>query len=135
MSDVEPLVYFIDPDEEMGDIKGLCADAAVETRFFSSAEDFLANFDASRVSCLVTDCTLPGMNSLDLMRRLRECGHFVPTILLAECSEVSTVVAAVKAGAKDCVEKEAGNKRVFDKICETLHLARRPCSIRVKATF
>jgi FixJ family two-component response regulator len=49
---------------------------------FASAEAFLASGFVYRTSCLITDVRMPGMNGLDLQKRLKEDGNCPPIIFV-----------------------------------------------------
>ena len=53
---------------------------AVET--FVSADDFLASGRLSETACLVLDVQMPGLNGLELQRRLIAEGHQVPIVFI-----------------------------------------------------
>jgi FixJ family two-component response regulator len=49
---------------------------------FASAQEFLAGYDPKRPGCLVLDVHLPGIDGVELHRRLTRDGAYVPTIFL-----------------------------------------------------
>ena len=54
---------------------------------------------------IVLDVTMPGMNGVELCRRLRESGNDVPICMLSARDEVEDRVAGLKAGADDYLVK------------------------------
>lgn len=79
--------------------EGLC----VET--FASAEAFLSLRDPSSHGCLVLDVTMPGMDGLDLQRRLAEAGRSMPIVFVTGHGDIPMSVRAIKAGAADFLTK------------------------------
>jgi FixJ family two-component response regulator len=71
----------------------------------TSAEEFLASYDAERVGCLITDLRLPGMSGIALLQELAARGSTLPVILLTGYGETRTAVQALKLGAFDFIEK------------------------------
>ena len=67
--------------------------------------DALGGLDDGAVGCVLTDVRMPGLDGLDLLRRLRQCGFGRPVIVMTAHGDVSTAVRAMKAGAADFVEK------------------------------
>jgi two-component system CheB/CheR fusion protein len=112
----EPIVYIIDDD---ADVRGmLCAVLKENGRKvvdFASSEAFLG---ASRPAggCLLVDAGLPGMNGIELLRRLQEMGDSLPAIVITGNSDVAMAVEAMKAGAVDFIEKPVGRGELLASI-------------------
>jgi FixJ family two-component response regulator len=49
---------------------------------FSSAVEFLASPRLTETACLIADIHMPAMTGLELIRRLIDTGHAIPTILV-----------------------------------------------------
>ncbi len=69
----------------------------------ASAEEALSRLDG--IDVVVTDLSMPGMDGLDLLRRIRDEQPGVPVILLTARGSERTAVAAMKAGAHDYLTK------------------------------
>jgi two-component system response regulator HydG len=54
---------------------------------------------------VVTDLKMPGMDGLELLRRLREQDPHMPVIVVTAFGDVSSAVAAMRAGADDYLTK------------------------------
>lgn len=72
-----------------------------------SGEDALADFEAKnqRYDLLVLDVMLPGMDGFEVIRRLRDARHFLPTLMLTARSRPDDVVKGIAAGADDYLAK------------------------------
>ena len=57
------------------------------------------------VGCVLTDVRMPGLDGLELLRRLKRAGFGRPVVVMTAHGDVSTAVRAMKAGAVDFVEK------------------------------
>jgi FixJ family two-component response regulator len=75
----------------------------VET--FESAEAFLAWHERVAEGCLVLDVTMPGLDGLELQRRLAEMGQGLPIVFLTGHGDIPMSVRAMKAGATDFLTK------------------------------
>ena len=100
------LVFLVDDDPAVTRLLGRVlreAGWAVET--FDSAEAFLARPRPERYGCLVLDVSMPGLDGLELQRRLRETGQSLPIVFLTGDGDVRMSVQAIKAGAADFLTK------------------------------
>jgi FixJ family two-component response regulator len=75
----------------------------VET--FESAEAFLARSALDSPGCLVLDVTMPGLDGLELQRRLNEARHLLPIVFVTGHGNIPMSVQAIKAGATDFLTK------------------------------
>lgn len=86
-------------------VKSLLETLGVTVKTYDSAESLLAEFNQSKVDCLITALELPGMSGLELLEWMDTHDRTVPTILLATDGDVATAVTAMRAGAVDFLEK------------------------------
>src|SRR4029453_2881429 len=75
----------------------------VET--YESAEAFLARPDQKAYGCLVLDVTMPGVNGLELQRRLAATDEPLPIVFMSGHGDIPMSVRAIKAGANDFLTK------------------------------
>jgi len=66
---------------------------------FASAEEFLNSKSAAETACLILDLRMPGMNGLELQRRLSQNGNHVPIIFLSAHASEQEERSALGAGA------------------------------------
>jgi FixJ family two-component response regulator len=95
-----PLVAIVDDEEMVSEATG----ALIETfgfvaRAFTSAEAFLDSDCVSRTSCLVVDVQMPGLDGLQLHRKLTTAGHRIPVIFMTAFPDARLRKRALKAGA------------------------------------
>ena len=106
MTEVSPIVYLVEDDEAVRDaITVVLRSAAIVVRSYASAEELLVHYDSSHPHCLLLDIRLPGMNGLELQRRLRAEAPGVPIVLITGHADVPLATQAFKAGAVDFIEK------------------------------
>jgi CheY-like chemotaxis protein len=122
--DAVPVVGVIDPDPvARNGLRTLLRRLGVDVETFDSAESYLLAASGRHPACLIVDLLLPGMSGLELLRRLRSAGSDVPVVLLADESDVSTAVAAMREGATDFIEKPYVDVAVLKQVQKLL---RRP---------
>jgi len=78
-----------------------------------TALDFLKR---NPVDLVVLDLGLPGMDGLEVVRRLRETGSAVPIIILSSRDDEAGKVAALDLGADDYVSKPFGMEELSARI-------------------
>jgi len=78
----------------------------------------------------VVDVMMPGMSGVQLIERLKDQGHQLPTIVITGSGAVPIAVQEMKAGAVDFVEKPIGHedllasvKRALDETRDTAKLS------------
>ena len=77
------------------------------------ALDFLRR---NKVDLIVLDLGLPGLDGLDVIRRLRETGNVTPIIVLSSRDDEKGKVAALDLGADDYVTKPFGVEELAARI-------------------
>jgi FixJ family two-component response regulator len=63
-------------------IESLVESAGYTPRVFASAEDFLKSGTLAAATCLITDVRMPGMNGIELQRRIRLERPKLPVIFI-----------------------------------------------------
>jgi len=103
-----PCVIVVDDDAIVSlAIVSMVEDAGFCARRFGSAEALLGADRIEHAACVLLDERLPGMSGLEALRRLTAQGFRVPVIMITGAGDVATAVAAMKAGARDFIEKPA----------------------------
>jgi FixJ family two-component response regulator len=101
-----PTVFLVDDDP--GVLKALSRVLREEgwnVETFESAEAFLAQDDPNREGCLVLDVTMPGLDGLELQRRLAAEGQRFPIVFVTGHGDIPMSVQAIRAGATDFLTK------------------------------
>ena len=101
-----PTVFVIDDDMEVRmSIQGLLKAAGLHSKSFGTAEEFLANKIPDGPSCLVLDVSLPGVDGLELQRKLVDAGAPIPIIFITGHGDIPMTVKAIKSGAVEFLTK------------------------------
>jgi two-component system CheB/CheR fusion protein len=120
-----PTIFVIDDDPQICEaMRVVFEDNGQDVEVYPSAEAFLAAYHPGRQCCLLIDAYLPGMNGLELLRRLHEAGHSPAAIMITGNSDVQMVVRAMKAGAVDFIEKPIGRDDLIAAVERALEQSR-----------
>ena len=99
-------VYLVDDDPAVRKaLTRVLREEGLSVEAFESAEAFLARPSDRPGGCLVLDVTLPGLDGLELQRRLAEAGQALPIVFVTGYGDIPMSVKAIKAGAKDFLTK------------------------------
>src|SRR4026209_187065 len=99
MADATPIVFVVDDDVSVREsLELLIKSAGWQAETFPSGQDFLSRPPARVPRCLLLVVPLPGLNGLELQRRLAE-GADMPIIFITGHGDIPMTVQAMKAGA------------------------------------
>jgi len=123
VAESEPTVYVVDDDPGVLDaVQLLLRSVGLRARAFSSAGDFLEEYDPDSPGCLILDLRMPGMGGRELQKRLLEMEAELPIIFVTAHGDVPTAVEAVKDGAVDFIQKPFPDQKLLDKVNQALEL-------------
>jgi len=95
-----PLISIVDDDEALrNSLDDLVQSIGFRTQGFPSAEAFLNSSQARDTACLILDVRMPGMNGLDLQRRIVVTGWRIPIIFITSHADDNARARALEAGA------------------------------------
>jgi FixJ family two-component response regulator len=101
-----PTVFVVDDDAEVrSSIQGLLKAAGLRSESFGTAEEFLRNKVPDGPSCLVLDVSLPGVDGLELQRKLADAGFRIPIVFMTGHGDIPMTVKAIKSGAVEFLTK------------------------------
>jgi FixJ family two-component response regulator len=129
MSHATPIVFIVDDDVSVREsLESLIRWAGWHPETFASAQEFLSHPRVLAPSCLVLDVTLPGLNGLDLQKRVAVDRTDMPIIFITGYGDVPMTVQAMKAGAVEFLTKPFGDDVLLSAIrhaIERSHIALR----------
>jgi FixJ family two-component response regulator len=101
MSKVKPFVAIVDDDESVGRaIKRLLRSIGMQAEVFASGDrflEFLSSVPSYRPDCVILDVQMPGLNGLEVQRRLAGTG--MPVIFITAHDDIGVREQALSAGA------------------------------------
>ncbi|MCK5446004.1 MAG: response regulator transcription factor [Rhodospirillaceae bacterium] len=110
-------VYVVDDDEAVREsLSWLISSVGLKVETYGSAQEFLDAFDAECPACLIVDVRMPGMNGLELQRRLADKSICLPVIVVTGHGDVQMAVHAMKDGAFDFIEKPYNDQAILDQV-------------------
>jgi DNA-binding NtrC family response regulator len=86
-------------------MKAFLGEAGYDAETTPDAEQALVALDRLRPDVVFTDVRLPGMNGIDLLKRIREFDPTVAVIVMTAYGSIEQAVEAVKLGAFDYIKK------------------------------
>ena len=99
-------VFLVDDDAGVRrSLARVLNDEGFSVEQFDSAEAFLARAEPPLEGCIVLDVTMPGLDGLELQRRLTGAGWSLPIVFVSGHGDIPMSVRAMKAGAVDFLTK------------------------------
>lgn len=114
-------VYVVDDDDAVRRaLAALMESVGYETALFSSAAEYLAQFDPQAAGCLVLDIRMPEMTGLELQSALNERQARIPIIFITGHGDVPMAVEAMKKGAFGFIQKPFRDQDLLDRVNQAL---------------
>ncbi|MQA90795.1 MAG: response regulator [Gemmatimonas sp.] len=114
-------VYVVDDDPSVCvALKRLLTTAGYDVTTYSSAGEFLDNWPNDGPACLVLDLRLPGVDGMELHRRLRASDTVISVIFMTGYGDVPTSVEAMKSGAFDFLQKPVAAEQLLEALSAAL---------------
>ena len=111
------VVYAVDDDVAMRELLAFLLDAAGFTVVaFETASSFLEALPGIESGCVVTDVRMPGIDGIELLRRVKRAKPALSVIVITAHGEIPLAVQAMKLGAIDFLEKPFEDERLVDAI-------------------
>ncbi|SER81419.1 two-component system, response regulator AauR [Pseudomonas sp. NFACC02] len=105
----------------------------IHSQGVGSAEEALALVGDNFAGIVISDIRLPGIDGLELLKRLKERDRSLPVVLITGHGDVSMAVGAMRDGAYDFMEKPFSPERLVEvarRALEQRGLAREVWSLR-----
>ena len=125
MASTKPIVFVVDDDVWVREsLETLIRDEGWQPETFSSAQQFLDRPRALTPSCLVLDISLPGLNGLELQKRVAVERTDMPIIFITGHGDIPMSVGAMKAGAVEFLTKPFNAEVLLTAIRQALERSR-----------
>src|SRR5215470_15119091 len=121
-----PSVFVVDDDAAvLRSLERLLRIVGYSVETFSTAEAFLAAKPPTSGACLILDVDLPGLNGLELQRKLVARGSRLPIIFIAGHGSIPMTVRAMQAGAVTFLTKPFEESELIGQIRRALAHSRK----------
>ena len=111
MPQTSPVVFVVDDDISVREsLELLIRHEGWQVETFMSAQDFLSRPREFAPSCLLLDISLPGLNGLELQKRVAVERPDMPIIFITGYGDIPMTVKAMKAGAVEFLTKPLGDE-------------------------
>ncbi len=125
MSHAVPFVYVVDDDVSVREsLELLIRWEGWQPERFGSAQEFLARPRVLAPSCMILDVSLPGLNGLELQKRIGVDRIEMPIIFITGHGDVPMTVQAMKAGAVEFLTKPFRDDMLLNAIGDALERRR-----------
>lgn len=94
------LISIVDDDDALrNSLDDLIRSIGFRTQGFPSADAFLSSNQACDTACLILDVRMPGMNGLELQRKMVAANWRIPIIFITSHADDDARARALEAGA------------------------------------
>jgi FixJ family two-component response regulator len=120
-----PIVFVVDDDVSVREsLELLIQHEGWVAKTFPAAQEFLEWPRAGVSSCLVLDLSLPGLNGLELQKRIAAERTDMPIIFITGYGDVPKTVQAMKGGAVEFLTKPFKDEVLLNAIRQALERSR-----------
>lgn len=121
-----PLIAVVDDDTSVRHSTcRLVRSLGFRAEAFESGEAFLGSNSAQRAACLLLDLRMPGMDGLEVQRRLAERGARIPIVFLTARASDEEEQRARSAGALAFLRKPAAEATLAETLRTLFHTPQR----------
>jgi FixJ family two-component response regulator len=121
MPESQPVVLVVDDDISVREsLELLLRNKSLDVETFVSAQELLNCPPKTVPSCLLLDISLPGLNGLDLQKRLAVERYEMPIIFITGHGDIPKSVQAMKAGAVEFLTKPFSDEILLNAVRNAL---------------
>jgi len=117
---MNPICIVDDESSISTTLESILKDEGYQTIVFPDAESFWKRLDTMEPSLVLLDIWLPGIDGMQLLKRLHGRFPVLPIIMMSGHAGIEAAVAAIKAGAYDFLEKPLHLEVLLDKVASAL---------------
>lgn len=115
------MIFVVDDDDAVrASLRALLETVGYRTRLFESGLALLDEPNIDVGACVLLDVKMPGLDGLEVQRRLNDRGVTLPVVILTGHGDVAMAVQAMRAGASDFLEKPVSRDRLLESIARAI---------------
>ncbi len=117
MADSQQTVFVVEDDEAVRDsLELLLKSEGKPVKTYETANAFLSDYSEDMAGCIVLDIRMPGMDGMELQKKLNAKHSILPIIFVTGHGDVPMAVDAMKEGAVDFIQKPYREEALLEKI-------------------
>ena len=121
MPTTRPLIAVVDDEEAVRKaLLRLFRAMDLDAITYASGEAFIASLEISTPTCVVLDLRMPGMNGLEVLKRLAARAEKFPTVIVTAYDEPGSAEMCLNAGAAAYLRKPIDDDLLLQTIRTTL---------------
>ena len=113
---MNPICIVDDESSITSTVASILKDEGYQAISFPDAESLWQKLDTLEPSLVLLDVWLPGIDGMQLLKRLHDRFPLLPVIMMSGHAGIEAAVAAIKAGAYDFLEKPLHLEVLLDKV-------------------
>ena len=117
---MNPICIIDDQSSIASTVESILKDEGYKTAVFPDAESIWQKLDTLEPSLVLLDVWLPGIDGMQLLKRLHGRLPELPIIMMSGHAGIEAAVAAIKAGAYDFLEKPLHLEVLLDKVASAV---------------
>jgi DNA-binding NtrC family response regulator len=123
-------ILIVDDEKEIGEILiDIFANTFEKVVYCDSAQEALSVVQATPLSVILTDYSMPGLSGNDFIIKLRALGHLTPVVFLTGHASKELAISALRLGVSDVIEKPFDSTSLLESIDRVLEIEKRKNNI------
>jgi len=120
--ELDAKVLLVDDEEDFCDLLSeRLGNRGMKVNTVNSGEDALSKVENESFDAIIVDFSMPGIDGLETLRRIKEKRPDLEIIMLTGHATVQNSIEAMKLGAEDLLEKPVDLQALIEKIKEAKH--------------
>ena len=117
-------VLIVEDEPDLRNIIGIHANSiGITPRFAENGKEALEILETQVTDFIISDMMMPEMNGLELLEEIRSRGSFIPFLVLSGHSDKELVLASLRLGAFDYLEKPFDNSALKALMMEAMKIS------------